>query len=226
MIERVMLSDSIVKEVKNYIVENNLKQGDKLPNQEQLCKIFGVSRTSLREALRTLKAIDIIDIKNGKGIYIKEQNVVNPNEYFTDMDEKNRIQCILETRRIVEGAAIKLAIQRATDDDIMIIESHLNLMSEKIKNGINSPEEDMNFHKAILNASKNPILIQYALQIYELLDFAWHNSGELGKALNIGLDYHIALFKSIKNRNVKEAEKTYNKILSEIELIILNIEIE
>ena len=64
------LQSEIIRFIQNYIAQQGLKQGDKLPSQEQLIKMMGVSRTSLREAVKTLEAKGILQVLNGKGIYI------------------------------------------------------------------------------------------------------------------------------------------------------------
>ena len=72
-IQRTSLQSEIIRYIQNYIQENNLKPGDRLPSQEKLIEMMGVSRTSLREAMKTLEARNVLEAKNGKGIYVGSQ---------------------------------------------------------------------------------------------------------------------------------------------------------
>ena len=72
--KRSPLQSEIIRFIQNYISENGLTQGDKLPSQEQLIAMMGVSRTSLREAVKTLEAKGILTVLNGKGIYIADNH--------------------------------------------------------------------------------------------------------------------------------------------------------
>jgi GntR family transcriptional regulator, transcriptional repressor for pyruvate dehydrogenase complex len=223
VIERVSLSDSIVKEIKKYIEDNNLKYGDKLPNQETLCRIFGVSKSPLREALRTLKAINVIKITNGKGIYVKDKNELLLDARIDSGNIRQSLINIIEVRSALEGLTVKLACEKASDDEIEEMGKIAHIMEEKIKMGVCSPLEDKSFHMAILKSTKNSILIDLTTQLYDIMDVLWDNSGGIGKALNEGLDYHMALLDSIRKRDYKGAERAINKILDQIKLIIKNI---
>ena len=74
-IQRTSLQSEIIRYIQNYIQENGLKPGDRLPSQEKLIEMMGVSRTSLREAMKTLEARNVLEAKNGKGIYVGSQEV-------------------------------------------------------------------------------------------------------------------------------------------------------
>ena len=71
-IQRVPLQYEIISYIENYIEENNLKAGDRLPSQAELLEMMGVSRTALREAIKTLEAKNVLEVKNGKGVYVKD----------------------------------------------------------------------------------------------------------------------------------------------------------
>ena len=71
-IQRMSLQYEIISYIKNYIQEHNLKAGERLPSQAEMLEMMGVSRTALREAIKTLEAKDVLEVKNGKGVYVKE----------------------------------------------------------------------------------------------------------------------------------------------------------
>ena len=223
MIERVTLPDSIVKEIRKYIDDNRLQPGDKLPNQETLCQIFGVSKSPLREALRTLKAINVIDIINGKGIYVKDKKDLVLDVRVDSDNKRDSLINIIEVRSALEGVAVKLAAEKATGDEIDEMGRIAHIMGKKIQNGVCSPVEDKSFHMAILNSTKNPVLIELVTKLYSIMDMLWDDSGGIGKALNEGFEYHMDLFESIRKRDQKGAERVINKMMDQVKLIIRNI---
>lgn len=222
MIKRTSLYEAIVTEIKKYIQENKLKPGDKLPKQDELCKVLGVSRTSLREALRTLQAVDIIEIKNGKGIYVKERTSLKLEATVDLENQKKSILEMIEIRRSVEGLAVKLAAERATEDEIIEMEKNLVSMEVKTKRGECEPDEDKAFHTAIYRASKNQILIELIENLYKVFDFMWQNPLGIGNAMN-EFKYHKDMFTYIKDRQPSKAEKAFLKIMDAEELMIKNV---
>jgi len=219
MIKRTTLCDSIVEEIKVHILKNNYEPGDKLPNQQEFCEMMGVSRTSLREALKTLQAINTIEIKNGKGIYLKKSEQYKIQADISMEDKKRSLLEMLEIRKGMEGLAVKLSAERATDDEIQAIERTLHVMAEKTSKGESEPIEDKAFHKAIYYSSKNTILIDMLDNLYTILDVMWSNPLGIGSAMN-ELDLHKKMFKYIRNREPEKAEKTFWALMnSEIMMI-------
>lgn len=223
MIKRIALHEAIVDEIKKYIKKNNLKGGDKLPNQQDLTEMLGVSRTSLREALRTLQAVGIIEIKNGKGIYLKEREIYKIEANINIEDTRSSILYLHEVRRSVEGLAVRLAAERASEEDIKIMEKNINIILQKAKKGEAQPEEDKAFHTAIYNAAKNPILTDMLSGMKNILDVIWENPLGIERALNEEADLHYKMFMHIKNHEPIKAEKIFNKLMDDINLIIKNI---
>lgn len=100
LIKRFKLHETIVEEIKDYIRVNGKKSGDKLPNQQEFTEMFGVSRTALREALRTLQALEIVDIVNGKGVFVKKFQNNNVNKEDNVKNKKKELLDFLEVRAL------------------------------------------------------------------------------------------------------------------------------
>lgn len=223
MIERTLLHDMIVKEMKKIIKENNLQNGDKLPTQGELVEKFGVSRTSLREALRTLQALNIIEVINGKGMYVKSNSFIFQHQAGDENDKKQHLVHILDVRRSLEFLAVELAVKNATDEDLKDMEKNLFIMEEKAKKGEPHPQYDKAFHYAIYKASKNPVLINTINYLHDQFEVLWENPLGAGDALTEGTAYHTQLFKGIKEKNLKIAQEAFNKLIDQVEVIIKNI---
>lgn len=218
MIKRTTLCDSIVDEIKSYIKKNKLSPGDKLPNQQELCDIMGVSKTPLREALRILQALNVITVENGKGIYVKKSSQFKIQTTI-NVDEKKSIIEMLELRKAIENFAVKLAVERATEREVAQIENIFDKMSEKSLKGESEPDEDKEFHRLVYRTSKNKVLIDMLDNIYDILDVLWKNPLGIGSAMN-ELKLHRDILESIKQKRPEKAEKAVSKLIdSEIMLI-------
>ncbi|MCT4631395.1 MAG: FadR family transcriptional regulator [Firmicutes bacterium] len=223
MIERMALHDMIVKEVKKYIDDNNLKPGDKLPPQSEFAKMFGLSRTSLREATRTLQALGIIEIINGKGMYVKS-NIFAPDENALDKEGKiKRLIWVLEVRRVLEKLAVELAVVNATEDDLKVMEENLIIMEEMAEKSQPHPNYDKAFHYKIYEASGNPALLESINHMGVQFDSLWENPLGAGDAFTEGTNYHRELFDAIKNRDKKRSLEVFDKLIDQIEVILKNI---
>ena len=108
-IKKVSLSKMIADEIKNYIKSEHLHEGDRLPSIDRLMKQLNVGRSSLREALRFLEAIEVIEVINGKGIYVKDANTYRIETKINIQNEKQFLLQMSEVRRALEGKAVELA---------------------------------------------------------------------------------------------------------------------
>lgn len=109
-IQRTSLQSEIIRYIQNYIQENGLKPGDRLPSQEKLIEMMGVSRTSLREAMKTLEARNVLEAKNGKGIYVGSQEVNDLLRLIDFAKEKELLLDTLEVRKILEREILRMVI--------------------------------------------------------------------------------------------------------------------
>ena len=117
-IQRTSLQSEIIRYIQNYIQENGLKPGDRLPSQEKLIEMMGVSRTSLREAMKTLEARNVLEAKNGKGIYVGSQEVNDLLRLIDFAKEKELLLDTLEVRKILEREILRMVIHSATREEL------------------------------------------------------------------------------------------------------------
>ncbi len=120
----VRLYESVIEQIMNLIKNNKLKPGDKLPPERELAEKLSISRGSLREAFRVLESRGLIKSKPGGGRYIREirKNGHNSTENIISSLEKSSILELLEAREMFEVKIAKIAAQKATPEDIELIE--------------------------------------------------------------------------------------------------------
>ena len=158
------LSQRTAETLKKMIVEEHkYKYGEKLPNENELSQELGISRTTLREAIRTLISVGILVVKRGKGTYVSEEIDQYAQEIDINDFTKNQVTLrdLYEARLIFEPEAAALACKRATDDEINEILRLGEICQAELKNdprGDKRIESESAFHGAILKASHNEFL--------------------------------------------------------------------
>lgn len=172
------LYEEIVEQIKQLITGGKLKPGDKLLAERELADRFQVSRASVREAIRTLEMLGVIDIRPGEGTYIRgteSDDIIRPLAMFLAV-ERNSLLDMFEMRRIFETATASLAAERATMEELDQIEAMLENMRERLN--VQDPEKgeefDAAFHYAVAEAAHNSLLNRLFKTVSE--DFAKANS--------------------------------------------------
>ena len=201
LVDRVV--DSFLKSVSSgeYVV------GKKLPTQDILQKVYGVSRTTMREALKKLETMGIVSIRQGDGTYLNSPDMqADMNRLYpllklneTDLDE------LMEARKILETKTAEMAAARATEEDIRMLQEVLADM-ERCRNQIDLyTENDSQFHLCIATAAHNSILYRFVKLIYEMMNAQQDEIARIPHLPNIPFAYHADIMESIKEHNSKQA---------------------
>lgn len=208
-----LVSEEIIK----YIAEKGLEEGDKLPSVDVLVGLFGVGRSSLREALRYLEAVEIIKVINGKGIYVTDSGSYRYSGKVKIDNEKSFLLDILDVRRALEGKAVELAAKRITDDKIKAMTACLAEYDDRKRKGLDTSKIDYEFHQHIYDAASNPLLHSVYDTISELIKKFF--SGPFGEKELFDNTYafHRTLFDGIANHDWEHALTEFNKMMDVIE---------
>jgi GntR family transcriptional repressor for pyruvate dehydrogenase complex len=149
-----------IEEIKQMIAEGTLQPGQRLPNERDLSARLGISRSSMREAIRALTVLGVLEARHGSGIYVTQLEADDLLETFglvVEVSPKARLVELLEVRRILESAATAQAAARITEVQLAEVARHLAAMDETT-----SAEEfiaaDMAFHRAIARSAGNEAL--------------------------------------------------------------------
>jgi DNA-binding FadR family transcriptional regulator len=157
---RELLTDDIVKRVVNLILDAGPRPGDKLPSERELMVRLGVGRSSLREAIRTLAALGVVEVRVGSGLFVSdgESSVLTmPLSWGLLMGERTS-QEVVEARRVVEVELAGLAAERGTEAEIATIAEKLTLMSVSLHDAEAFARYDLEFHLAVARAAHNQVL--------------------------------------------------------------------
>ena len=158
-VHRTSVSDEIVAQITDLIAREVLKPGDRLPAERELCKRFGVGRSSLREALRSLAMMGILDGRVGEGTFVCDNSkyLEKALQWGFALDGK-RLHDLSETRMMLESQNAYLAAERATATDLEAIAAALEGMEGALEDWGRFLESDLQFHLLIAQATHNSIL--------------------------------------------------------------------
>ena len=175
--KRMRSSDDVVDQIRAAIMSGQLKSGDRLPNERDLCVVFGVSRATLREGLRTLEALGAIEIRPGAagGIFAAEPQADQVGAALEALLRFRHVtaQELAEFRTSFEGETAHWAALRASDEDVKrlleLVEQFTALAEDAEVPWPTLAEIDIAFHEAMADAAKNQVRVAIMLGIHRAL---------------------------------------------------------
>jgi GntR family transcriptional repressor for pyruvate dehydrogenase complex len=160
----------VIDRIKEALLRKDLKPGDYLPSELELTKNLGVSKSSVREAVKMLQAMGVVEVRRGQGTLIRVQpgaDYISPMIFQLIM-ESGYPDDLVELRLMFEPALTVMAMERATDEDLGRIRMTLERLESSIRSGTQVAEDDIAFHLAILHSTRNPLVIRIGETILEL----------------------------------------------------------
>lgn len=210
VIAKKKLSEKVVDEIRKRMNNDDLKIGDKLPNQNQLAMELGVSRTSLREAMNILDILGVIEQKPGFGTVIRKKiPAINPEGLKpTLLSDRKTTRELLEARHIIEVGAVRLATLHATDKQVealgrLVTKMQVLLTKEEFKD---YSQVDLKFHNQIAELSRNRFLKEAFVSIKQHMQlFIEEHTQILYHVLEESQKHHTAIFQAISARDSGQA---------------------
>lgn len=167
MSKSAMLADSTAQRIVKMIEEEErFSPGDKLPNENDLANELGVSRSTLREAIKILTTNGMLEIKRGKGTFVTSNIVINSDDLN---DIASGLDDLFEMRLMFEPDCAYLAAKRATDEEIETICYYGREVEKKISSGEDRTFEEQKFHESIANATHNAFVKQFMPIIFNAI---------------------------------------------------------
>lgn len=170
--------EGILLQIHQIVSDNNLRPGDKLPSERELTELLGVGRSSVREALRALELLGLIETRRGEGTFLRHyrhNRLIDVLGFFILRDAKTK-KDLVEMRKILELEAVRLACRRATTKHFEEMERILAASWERIENDELPTEEDYLFHRVICRSSRNSVLHRIWAPLIEYSDSVRSNS--------------------------------------------------
>ena len=212
------LSEEIRSQVRDYILDNQLKPGAQLPTEAVLAEELSVGRSAVREALKALEALGIIEVRPGKGRFVKKvdaRTVLEGFAYTILLDRRN-VRELLQVRKALESSFVGESIARISEKELAEIRALLRGWSAKVEKGEGFFEEDLEFHRILFRPIGNELLL-------ELLDLFMMVYGRARDKLFPGssdmrtVRDHEEILQAVEERDVPRAQSLILKHFGHIE---------
>jgi GntR family transcriptional regulator, transcriptional repressor for pyruvate dehydrogenase complex len=196
----------ILNKIHDIIENDGLQAGDKLPSERELSDRLKVGRSSVREALRSLELLGLIETRRGEGTYIVDANEYRLIEILGSfiLQGDKVVDDLVELKDIIELTAIPLACQRLTDEEL---EALIGIGETILQHP--SEETIQTFHRKIVEGSKNRLLYR----VWNILLQYYKNSGH--KLQIVDKDLYSSLLHALKKRETSVASELLSRILNE-----------
>jgi len=168
------LSQVIEQKIEKAIREKKFRPGQKLPSEQELGSMFGVSRTAVREALRMLSARGLINVRKGSGIFVNDfttSHASGPMSLYLELNfDTDYIMYVVNVRKMIEPSVAKVAALNRKDEHLKLFKKNLqDLRDCDPKDAIREAELDLEFHSLIAKASGNPIVTVILQPLFSLM---------------------------------------------------------
>ena len=205
------LSQLVLENIQSSIRDGEFKPGECLPSERELAEKYGVGKSSIREAVKMLQVLGVVESSQGKGTYLRES--LGPQIFrpllLDMMLQRSNAEELYEFRVIFDVAALRLAITKATEDEKQAIREKFHEYRTLSENHLPSADQaDQEFHKIILNATRNQFIIKMGILVMELCrPYSKKGNDVLDKTVMENHEKIMEIFCSGDTSNIEEVIK-------------------
>ncbi len=210
------ISDQVFDQLRELIFRGEFKAGEKILTERELAEAFGVSRTSVRDAINKLVVMGLLDQKQGQGTFVRSPESREKSLLATMVESQDAsITDLLEVRMGLECNAAALAASRAVEKDLQFMQKSIEEMQKEVNSGRLGNEADAAFHMAIAYATNNPLQIFIMKNFYDFLftgikvnlEGLYKVPGNIDTILN----QHQAIYQAIRKGNPESAYRAMKR---------------
>lgn len=214
------IKEQVFQQLLKKIEQGEWKPGDKIPSENQLTKMMGVSRITVREAIQKLVAINLLETHQGKGNFVKE---VTSNSYLKSMTpmllmNNDDLHSVLEYRKIMEVGIIDIFMEKVTLEDINYLKKDLDKMKYFCeKNNMNKYRQyDLDFHMKLYEMTDNPFIIKLSNITRDVLNSAM---GETltERGAEEGVTFHQKIIECLESKEGDKLKSITKELLDAVE---------
>lgn len=217
----------IAEQIRQQILNGKLKPGQRLPSTKELAEKFSVGRSSVREALSALKAMGLIDIRQGEGCTVRtfspeQMEIRLPAVLMT----KEAILELLEARKALETSNARLAATKRTDDDLRTFERILARMEDGLGDGEQGEKSDLAFHLALAEATHNGVMVKLLKTISGQMEAAIRETRRRHMYEDRSISErlwreHLDIYRAIKDKDTRAAGEYMERHLRHVERTVM-----
>jgi GntR family transcriptional regulator, transcriptional repressor for pyruvate dehydrogenase complex len=208
-IRRNAVAHEAIATIKRMIVRGELQAGQRLPAERELAVQLGVSRPSLREAIRALIALNILESRHGEGTYVSSLEpdlLTEPIDFVLQIDDGG-INALFEARRVLEAGIAALAAERATDLELAELEDFVKRGRRMLEDADAFIEHDVEFHERIRRAARSPVLGSMLGSVSTLSLESRRRTAQAQTVRTRALADHARTVKTLKARDPEAARR-------------------
>jgi GntR family transcriptional repressor for pyruvate dehydrogenase complex len=224
-IERTTLSASTFERLITNVVHGAWKAGQQIPPERVLCQQLGIARNSLREALKAMELIGMLESRVGEGTFVcpRSEFLARPLLWaFTGTDHAE-LADLMEARTLMEADLAGLAAKRATPQQLKLIAATLDAMEQDIAGHQAVIESDMAFHVAVGEAAHNEALANAAQLLRNVLKYWIHLKLMMGRVPANALERHREIYAAICRRDILASRALMQEHLDETSVLITQL---
>ena len=221
-IRRSKVYEQVARQLQQRIIDE-LKPGDLLPPERELVQMLGVSRSSVRDAIRSLELVGLLEPRQGIGTVVREPSADSSAHPLAGilLQKRKMVGELLEVRKMIEPPLAGRAALHASEVAVAELEKILSRQKEKVRRGELAIEEDSEFHYAIALASANSVVLKVVDVLMDLLRETRERSLQVEGRQQKALAGHQRILAALKRRDASSAEAAMRRHLEEIEKIVL-----
>ena len=205
--------EDVIQSFQDALISGELQPSQRLPSEAKLGQQLGVGRGTVREAMKMLSAMGVVESRQGDGTFIRDTispKVINPL-LFAVIIEAQDIEHLYEFRRMMEIAHSELAAQKATDADFERLDNIIREMVSYRESGQREPEKlvelDLKFHSAILESTQNPLVVKIGLMLQEMFRETVKQSISTQGGVRWTIEQHERMLAALKTRDVNQVRE-------------------
>jgi GntR family transcriptional repressor for pyruvate dehydrogenase complex len=216
-VRRSRLYEDIVRQIQDLIADKHLTPGDRLPGERELADLLSVSRASVREALRVLDFLGVVEVRPGEGTFVATTPPapVDPSVYRL-LRERTFLLDVLAARRVVEDAIVRLAARVATRDDLDALGQYLETRERELATGRQDVVGDLAFHAMLADATGNPVLGSVMRHLNELWLRSREKTGRKNTSPHKAHQFHRQILTALRRRQPTAARQAMRRHLDDM----------
>ncbi len=222
-VRKTKVYEEVVEQLQRRILDGRLKPGDMLPPERDLAEAFGVSRTSVRDAIRVLELIGQVEPRQGEGTVVRDVSPDSVATPFVSVLARNKtlLTELLDVRLILEPPLAARAAVNAPEEEIVHLRQIFRQQEARVRQGDLPIEEDADFHYTIAMAAKNTIVLKVLDMLMDLLRESRERSLQVAGRLQKSLAGHRRILEAISRHDAVAAEAAMRQHIVEIQGILL-----
>ncbi len=206
------------------LIQEKLKPGDKLPSEREMAELLQVSRSSIRDAIRGLELMGLVEPRQGAGTIVRERSAESSVNAFASALRRRHelVSELLDFRKMLEPPLAARAATHASPDEISEMEEILQRQEGKVSRGEAAIDEDAELHYSIALASGNSVVLKVLDILMDLLRDTRERSLQVPGRQQKSLAGHRRIIAAIKRRDAEAAKSAMRRHIEDIEEIVLD----